>query len=322
MLDVVTLAMPFFGLILLGYIAGKIQKLPETGLAWLNSFVIYIALPALFFQLLSKTPIEELTNITFVAATTFSTYCVFVLAFCVGILVTKGNVGEAAIQGLAGSYSNIGYMGPGITLGVLGSASVVPTALIFCFDNILLFTLVPLLMAIGGKTELSIAKTILQILKKIIFHPFILATIAGVIAAAIKFEPPQTVNTLLDLLKNAAAPCALFSIGVTVALRPVKRVAGEFPFILLIKLVVHPILIFLILAWMGNFDPIWVKTAMLMACLPPASNVYVLARQYNTYVERSSSILLIGTAVSVVTVTMVIYFVTESSWYGILSGTH
>ena len=57
MQNVISLALPFFGLILLGFGAGKIKNLPEAGLSWMNFFVIYLALPALFFRLLSETPI-------------------------------------------------------------------------------------------------------------------------------------------------------------------------------------------------------------------------------------------------------------------------
>src|SRR5690606_19177618 len=125
-----------------------------------------------------------------------------------GVLASGGNIPEATIQALAGSYSNIGYMGPGLTLAVLGPAAAVPTALIFCFDNILLFTLAPLMMAVGGTENEPLLKATLTVLKRIFTHPFIVATIAGVLAAAVEFEPPEALDTLLTFLSNAAAPCA------------------------------------------------------------------------------------------------------------------
>jgi hypothetical protein len=48
-----------------------------------------------------------------------------------------------------------------------------------------------------------------------------------------------------------------------------------------------------------------------MYALPPALNVFVLAQQYNTYVERASSSILIGTAISVFTLTSVMYLVSN-----------
>lgn len=308
---VISLALPFFGLIFLGVAAGKIRRIPAAGLEWMRFFVIYIALPALFFRLLAQTPIEELTNIAYVSATTFATYCAFAIAFLVGILASRGNIPEATIQALIGAYSNIGYMGPGLTLAVLGQSAAVPTALIFCFDNILLFTLAPLMMAIGGTEDEPPLKTALTVLQRIFTHPFIIATIAGVLAAAVEFQPPQALDTLLTFLSNAAAPCALFAMGVTVALQPMGRIPLELPVVLLVKLVVHPIIILTLLLWIGGFDPAWVATAVLMACLPPAANVFVIAQQYGVYVQRASSAILIGTIVSTATVTGFMYAITN-----------
>ncbi|MBC2859403.1 AEC family transporter [Stappia sp. 28M-7] len=309
--NVISLALPFFGLIFLGVGAGKLKDIPASGLAWMQFFIIYIALPALFFRLLAKTPIEELTNIGYVAATTFATYSAFAIAFCVGVLASRGNIPEATIQALAGSYSNVGYMGPGLTLAVLGPAAAVPTALVFCFDNILLFTLTPLMMAIGGTDNEPPLKTMITVVKRIFTHPFILATIAGVLAAAVEFQPPQAIDTLLTFLSNAAAPCALFAMGVTVAQQPMGRVPLELPVILAVKLIVHPLIVLMLLNWMGGVEPAWVATAVLMACLPPAANVFVIAQQYHVYIQRASSSILIGTIASTVTVSIFIYLITE-----------
>jgi predicted permease len=113
----------------------------------------------------------------------------------------------------------------------------------------------------------------------------------------------------MQFLQNAAAPCALFTLGVTVALRPLKKMPWEVPFLTLVKLVLHPVLVFFLMSIFGPFDQIWVDTAVLMAALPPALNVFVFARQYDVWVEQASSAVLIGTLVSVVTLTSVMWMV-------------
>ncbi len=87
----------------------------------------------------------------------------------------------------------------------------------------------------------------------------------------------------MQFLQNAAAPCALFTLGVTVALRPLKKMPWEVPFLTAVKLILHPVLMFLLLSLFGPFDQTWVYTAVLMAALPPALNVFVFARQYDTW---------------------------------------
>ena len=308
--QVLDLALPFFGLIALGFFCGRQFGLPEAGLQWLNVFIVHVALPALFFSLIAATPLADLANGRFILATTASTAFIFVLALVTGLVATRGNLAEAAIQGAAGAYSNVGYMGPGLTIATLGTAAVAPTALIFVFDNMFLFCALPLLMALSGRDKRSGLATAALVARRILTHPFILATAVGILAASAHFTPPVAIGRMLALLQNAAAPCALFAMGVTVALRPVRRVAPEMPVLLGLKLLVHPLLVWVVLSLAGDFGRVWTFTAVLMAALPPALNVFVMASQYQTYVERASAIILIGTMVSVLSVTLVLYLIT------------
>ena len=56
MIDILNLAIPYFGLIFIGFACGKARGLPEQGLAWMNFFLLYVSLPALLFGIMSKTP--------------------------------------------------------------------------------------------------------------------------------------------------------------------------------------------------------------------------------------------------------------------------
>ena len=309
MIAILGLISPFFGLIALGFGAGRIARHPVDGLAWLNVFIIYIALPALFFQLLAKTPVEKLASPGFVMATTLATLLIFVTGFAVAMMRSRGDVPAATVQGLAGAYGNIGYMGPGLALVALGPEAAVPVALIFCFDNTLHFVMAPLLMALGGDRRGTALQLAAGVLIKIFTHPFIIATIVGVMAAVFQIVMPDPVDRFLQLLASAAAPCALFAMGVTLALRPLKRVPPELSFIIPLKLVAHPIAVWLTLGLFGSFDPVWVQSAMLLASLPTATNVFVIAQQYGVWVERASACVLVTTVISVGTVTLLLYLI-------------
>jgi malonate transporter and related proteins len=309
MADVLSLALPFFGLILLGFASGRFARLPESGLAWLNYFIIYIALPPLFFQLVSRTPFEQLANGRFILVTTLSTAVTFYLAIGVGLWLRRGNLPEATIAGIVGGYANVGYMGPGLTIAALGSAAAVPTALIFTFESTFFFAAVPFLMALSGVERESGLRMTLDVLRRVFTHPFIVATILGVIFAGLQIRPPAAVDKILDYLANAAAPCALFTLGVTVALRPLANVPREIPILVTIKLILHPLIAWVLLSAVGGFEPVWVYTALLMASLPPALNAYVMARQYDVYIAQSSAGILIGTLASIVTVTALLYMI-------------
>jgi predicted permease len=148
----------------------------------------------------------------------------------------------------------------------------------------------------------------------------VIATALGIASAAVHFQPPVAMERLLQFLQNAAAPCALFTLGVTVALRPMKKMPWEVPPLVAVKLVLHPVLVFVLLSLFGPFEQSWVYTAILMAALPPALNVFVFAQQYDTWVEQASGAVLVGTLISVFTLTTVMWMVKTHTLPALLFG--
>jgi len=209
----------------------------------------------------------------FIFANIGITFAIFTFTFIIGIINAKGSIGEATVQGLAGAYGNI-------------------------------------MMTISGLKKQSTLQLVFEILKKIIFHPFIMATAVGVLAASISFTPPLPIERLIDYLAQAAAPCALFAMGVTLALRPLNRMPWSLGYIVPIKLIIHPLLMYVGLSYAGNFDTKWMFTAILLASLPTATNVFVIAQQYNVWVERASASVLVTTSLSVITVSVLLYGIT------------
>lgn len=312
MREVLSLTAPFFGLVLLGFLFGRVVRKPASGLEWLNIFIVYLALPALFFQILSRTPVEELSNVGFIAAVVAGTGGVLVAGFLIAIVRSGGDVERSTILALVGGYSNNGYLGPGLAITALGAPATVPVALIFAFENIMIFVLTPILMAVGGAGRPGPLAMAWHILTRIFTHPFIIAVMAGSAAAALRFEPPVVIDRLLTMLTSAAAPCALFAMGVTVALQPAptRRALGDLSVFLTIKLIVHPLVAFTVVG-LADVDPLWLTTAVLMAALPPATNVFVLATQYGRGVEAASNAVLVGTALAAFTVTGVLYVISS-----------
>lgn len=312
MSDIFGLVLPFFGLIFIGFLVARITRQPLEALGWMNTFIIYVALPALFFQLLARTPFEQLTEWGFIFGSVFSTYTIFSLMFVASVIASRGEIAQSTIKGLSAAYGNIGYMGPGLALLAFGEEAAVPVALIFCFENIMHFAIAPTMMALSGDDRSPPAQLALGVLRRIVLHPFIIATALGVAAAYVELRPPLPVDRLLEYLSRAAAPCALFAMGVTLALRPLKRVPAELVPIAGLKLVLHPLLCYVVLSWIGNFSETWVFSAVLLAALPTATNVFVIAQQYNVWVQRASASVLITTCLSVVTVTGLLYLIRHS----------
>jgi hypothetical protein len=233
-----------------------------------------------------------------------------------GRFLRRNPVGESTVQALAAAYGNLGYLGPGIALAAFGEAAALPLALVFAFENMVHFMVAPAFIALGGEGRRHPGEVARDILLKIALHPFIIATAAGFGAAITGFQAPDALQKLIDNLAQAAAPCALFAMGVTLALRPLKRVPAEIHYIVPAKLILLPAIMYLYMTLSGHYPLVWVETAVLLASLPTATNVFVIAQQYGIWQERASATVMITTVFSVLTVSVLLYLMRSSALPG------
>ena len=126
----------------------------------------------------------------------------------------------------------------------LGSKAAAPTALIFCCDSIFLFSIVPLLIEMTDREHPSLLHALGVVARQIVLNPLIMAACFGALCRGAAHRNSRSrSNNMLQFLQNAAAPTALFVLGVTVALRPFERVPWEVPGVIAVKLVIHPLIV-------------------------------------------------------------------------------
>ena len=309
MSEIINLALPFFALILLGAGAARRWHPGEQGLAWLNIFLVYFALPALIFLVISAAPFEQLVNWPFVTATSSVTVLAFVTIVTLSRLLFGTPLKTAALQGTAGSYGNVGYMGLPLSVAFFGAEAAVPAALIFCFDCALQFVMTAFLATLAHERgeQARWGQVALRIGRQVATHPFIVATAFGVVASALHLRPSGAIGTLLDMLMKAAGPTALFALGVTVGIRKFQGVGPDILLVTGMKVFVQPALAFLVVSMVPGTPSLWLHVAVMMAALPTASNAFILASQYRTYVEGASTAVIVTTLLSALTLPLLVY---------------
>ena len=154
MIDVLNLALPYFGLIFLGFACGKLKRHPRYRAwpGWTSSSSIWrcrrcsTASWPNAVRAAQQRPVHPADH-------AWRPSLCFALSFVHRARPFRRNLAEATIAALAGAYGNIGYMGPGLALATLGAQAAAPVALIFCFETLLFFSLVPLLMALARRPD-------------------------------------------------------------------------------------------------------------------------------------------------------------------------
>lgn len=305
MLTIFFITLPFFALVFCGYGAGHWGLLKPPGIAGVNSFVFYFALPALLFAIMAKTPVVEIFDASFIAAYLLASLAVFAAAAALGRVLFKSSLGEAAVLGMAASYSNIGFMGIPLLVAVIGDEVAIPLALILTIDLTVTVPLAMLLMEVdrdGNRQWRHLKASLIQVILR---NPLIISIFAGILVSAAELSLPAAATAFINLLAAAAGPSALFALGASLANRRVTSGLGEAGTMCAFKLVIHPLAVWTAMGAFG-IAALWTKAAVLGVAMPIAAGVFVIAQQYQVNELKVSTAVLVSTAISMLTATAAI----------------
>ena len=302
MTDVLNLTIPMFSLIGIGYLLKKVQFMSERDGTILSKFAFYILLPPLMFTSILSGDTSKSLNINFIISYEIITISIFVLTYLLGLLI-KLKTMEKAIFGLNAAYPNYGYIGVPLCILAFGAEAAIPLALILLADTFVLLTaLIFYKLTENKKTSLKdLGK---EVIKRIVYNPLMMSVFVAFIFSIADIKMVTAIDRTLSIVAASATAVALIALGVSLNVTSIKNQKSVLFFITIIKLIVHPILIFIVFQFQNGIDPIWVKTAIVCASLPVAANVFVLANYYKTFANESAAAITITTIVSSITVTI------------------
>ena len=306
MVEIFLKTLPFFALIGLGFQAGRTGFFTPEATAYLTKFVFYFALSAMLFRFSANLSLAEIFDWWFVAAYLWGCFTVYLIATAVALFRRRG-IEEAAVEAQCAVIGNTGFLGVPMLIVLLGEAAAGPVLMVLALDLVVFSSLIVILItgSRDGRMSLGILKTVGMGLLK---NPMIVSMTLGLLWSAFALPIPDVANEFLAILGAAATPGALFAIGASLAGKSAERltVAGWLTFC---KLVLHPAAV--ALAALVLFPvPIFDAAVMIAAAsLPVAGNVYILAQHYGVAPHRVSASILISTALSIVTVSVVIAWV-------------
>jgi len=307
MIEIFLKTLPFFGLIALGYQAGRTGFFTAEATAYLTKFVFYFALSAMLFNFSANLSIAEIFDWNFLAAYLFGGGVVYLLAMAVAIIRRVG-VAEGAVEAQCAVIGNTGFLGVPMLVVLMGDGAVGPMLMVLTIDLVVFSSLITILItgSRDGRMSAGLLKTVASGLVR---NPMVVAISLGLISSSLSVPIPDVANEFLTILGAAATPGALFAIGASLATKSTERMSVA-AWLSFCKLVLHPAavaLAALVLIPVARFDAAVMIAA---ASLPVAGNVYILAQHYGVAPQRVSASILISTAVSIATVSLVIAWVT------------
>ena len=317
MVNILLVTFPFFALVLAGYIALYRGWLSVAAVPGLNGFVLYFAVPCMLYRFGASTPVADMLSPVIIGVYAASALTMVALTI---VITKRGAIGwnDASLGALVAAFPNTGFMGVPLLAMLLGAASAGPAIATILVDMLLTTSLCVALSRLDGAGIDGAKRAAKQALGRVMGNPMPWAILMGAFASGFDIKLWGPIDQTVALLADAASPVALFTIGAVLA-RSQMQSAHPMPLshympAAVLKLIVHPLLVLGggLLAQVAGLplDPFALTCIVLVAALPSASNVSLLAERFGADNGRIARIILVTTVAAFLTFSAAVAFMT------------
>lgn len=304
---ILAVTVPFFALVLCGYLAARRHVLPESAIPGLNAYVLYFALPCMLFRFGAGTPLFDLLNPAVLAV--YVGAALLIVFFTVAVTLNdRVHLKDAAFGALVAAFPNTGFMGVPLLVALLGPAAAGPVICTILADLFVTSSLCIALAQAHGAAGQGPRAAAARALRGALSNPLPWAIALGGLFSVMRWTLPGPAQTVVWMLADSASPVALFTIG-AVLWRAGQHahtrtpVADYLP-VALVKLFLHPLLVFGLAAAAhalgAPLSTFQLTVLVLAAALPSASNVSLLAERYGADNGRVARIIMSSTVLAFV----------------------
>lgn len=347
---ILSVTVPFFALVLLGYLATKRRIVPGDAIPGLNAFVLFFALPCLLYRFGASTPFSQLLDPVLLAV--YGCSALLLVFFTIAMTVRRHRRGDgvplrdAAFGALVTAFPNTGFMGVPLIVALLGERAAGPVIATILTDLFLTSSVcigIAQLQAAPGferstvpadtledaldeaeveriEGQDSFGASIARSVRGALGNPLPWSIAIGAAASAGGWHLPGPVDFVVQMLADSATPTALFTIGVMLACtrresESREPPAGDPAALALFKLVLHPLIVlsFGIFAHALGIpiSPFGLTVLVLAAALPGASNVSLLAERYGADTLRVARMIFYSTLLSALSFSLLAWLLTS-----------
>ncbi|MDO7843377.1 AEC family transporter [Sphingomonas immobilis] len=301
-MTVLSAVLPVFLTIAAGWLFGRIRKIDGGGVALLNAYVVWVALPALLFDFIAEADWAVLGQGRFALVFFGGIAITFLATMLLPARAGDGRgLADRSIQSLAASYANTAYMGIPLLGTLFGAAGTAAAVLASILTVCLIFAFSIALVETDVRRGSGFAATLLRVGAGVLRNPIVLSPLAGLAWNLTGLAMPHAAQSFLKLLGGSATPVALVTIGMFLAIP--RPAVPKLPLALtaIAKLALQPLATAALLMLIPLPKP-WAAAALLLAALPTGTGPFMVAQLYGRDMALTARTILITTILSVATV--------------------
>lgn len=247
MLLVLTITLPLFVLILAGYASARGRLVDAAGVRGLTGFVYYFSLPLTLFHLMATAPVAERFDGAFVGAYLAAA----LLLGAAGVALARRRHGDRldaqAVQGMAASFGNLVFIALPIAIELYGPGAALPVLLLLLVENGVIMPLAIVLIELARSAPGRAWHAPAAAGRAVVRNPVIMSVAAGASVALVGVPLPSLLDGVVNFVKGANVPCALFALGASLAVMPRPARLRDTGALVLLKLGAYPAVVYLLM---------------------------------------------------------------------------
>lgn len=311
MLDILAITGPIYITILIGYLTTQQGVFAKSDMRVFGKYVFNLALPAMLFNAVSQRQIGEIFNGNYVLVYLLGSLLTLFLGWFWCRRFAKMNSITSTFYVMGMTCSNSGFVGFPILVLLLAPVAGVALAMNMIVEN---FVIIPFLLALAERSQ-NKSRSWLQAvgvsLVKLITNPLVIGLVLGSLVSLSGWRMPEAISRVINLFALSSSALSLFVIGGTLVGLPLKGLSRQVLPITFGKLLVHPLAVFAVMAfltWLGmpQMDASTRTAALLMAAMPMMGTYIVLAQLYRQE-DISAAALLVTTVISFFTLSALLW---------------
>ncbi|WP_096200878.1 AEC family transporter [Bacillus sp. FJAT-45350] len=292
----IDVVLPVILIFVVGYV---VQKWKRMDIKSISTVAIYIMTPCLIFNVFY----DAVLDFNYLYMVIFSMVLLYGIIFINKLYVKIKKYDQSTESGLilSTAFMNSGNYGAPIILfayGELGFAY----SISFMVLQAIIMNFYGIYYAARGQASVSYA------FKSVLKMPATYAVIVALFMNLTSVSVPANFMSAIDLVAAATIPTVMLILGMQLA--EIKWSGfdwGKITYGTVTRLVISPILAFIIILLSPfELDPVLVNVLIVSAAMPAAATTTMYAVQFNSEPKLVSSITLVTTAISVLTITLLL----------------
>ena len=275
------------------------KAFPDNSYKAINSFIIYISLPALTLYYIPQIEIKQ--ELIFPAAVIWIIFLISIIFFVILEKIFRWDKKTTGALILTGGLANTSFVGFPVLMALFGEEGLKIGVIIDQAGSFLvLSTLGVIIASVYSSGTYSFRKILIDILKYPPFWAFVISLI--MIAAGIKNS--EISSSILSKLGKPTIVLALISVGMQLKPKVDSMLWKELTSGLIYKLLIAPVIIFAIGLYLFGSKGLPFQVSVIECAMPPMVMGSVLATQFDLNPRLANFMVGIGIPVSAATLAL------------------